>query len=69
MTNIQLAKKGPEMVVKWALVIVIRFYSDYMCKNIRMSETMIGFNLRLQGSQVFSATAVSVPYKHFMTHL
>ena len=28
--NIQLAKKWPEMVVKLAIVIVIRFYSDYI---------------------------------------
>ena len=28
--DIQLAKKWAEMVVKWAIVIVIRFYSDYM---------------------------------------
>ena len=27
---IQLAKKWPEMVVKLAIVIVIRFYSDYI---------------------------------------
>ena len=25
-------KKWPEMVVEWAIVIVIRFYSDYRCK-------------------------------------
>ena len=25
-----MAKKWPEMVVKWAIVIVIRFYSDYI---------------------------------------
>ena len=29
--NIQFAEKWPEMVVKWAFVIVIRFDSEYMC--------------------------------------
>ena len=27
-----MAKKWPEMVLKWAIVIVIRFYSDYSRK-------------------------------------
>ena len=32
--NIQLVEKWPEMVVEWAIVIVIRFYSDYICTYI-----------------------------------
>ena len=38
MKKIQLVKNWPEIVVKWAFVNLIHFYSDYMFKFFRLIE-------------------------------
>ena len=39
--NMQLAEKWPEMVVKWAFVIVIRFDSDYMSTPVEIIYSVL----------------------------